>query len=304
MSANCRSAKIALKWSPWCLGSRPTRSCLASSTKKLGAMARRGTVSKSQCCRCSVPIHRASASTHAKQPQLQNGMRTSMSMCAFWPETLWHNLVESPRIASAEFGESSKICVPPRNAAQSSWRRSMWFQIAGTHSGPTLVYSCFSNLIGAPLQHLPNNPESWLCTLPGFAWLTFVSIRINLRSTHFAALGRVNWQTEKRPTITNRMAHFLYCSFWTLDPGHKVLKGVCKKGKSLIHRTHISGTQATGCEQLYNLGRWLWHLSKVSRIGAHWCATSSTGRQREAMLNRTDYPTILQAEIAENIGKL
>ena len=220
------------KWSPWCLGSRPTRSCLASSTK-LGAMARRGTVSKSQCC-SSVPIHRASASTHAKLPQLQNGMRTSMSTCAFCPATLWHNLVECPRIASAEFGESSKICVPPENAAQSSWRRNMWFQTAGTHSGPTLVYSCFSNFIGAPLQHLPNNPESWLCTLPGFAWLTFVSIRIE--NTHCT---------------------FLLFFFWTLDPGHKVLKGVCKKGKSLINRTHISGTQATGCEQLYNLGSWL-----------------------------------------------
>ena len=47
----------------------------------------------------------------------RKGLR--MSMCAFCPANLWY-LVESPRIASAEFGESSKICIPPENAAQSS----------------------------------------------------------------------------------------------------------------------------------------------------------------------------------------
>ena len=124
---NCR------KWSPWCLdGSRPTRSCLVSSTKKLGAVAQEGTVSKSQCWRCSLPIHRAS-STHAKLPQLQNGMRKSM--CAFGPAMCWHNLSENPRIASAEFGESSETWVLP----ESGWRRNMKFRTAGTRPGTTVV---------------------------------------------------------------------------------------------------------------------------------------------------------------------
>ena len=45
------------KWSPIdTLVDRPTRSCRSASSRKLGAMARRGTVSKSQCQNCSVPI--------------------------------------------------------------------------------------------------------------------------------------------------------------------------------------------------------------------------------------------------------
>ena len=61
-----------------------------------------------------------------------------------------------------------------------------------------------------------------------------------------------------------------------------------KKGKGSINRTHISGTQATGCEQRYDRSSWLWQLNKLnksSRIGAYWCASTPTGRQR------TDYPT-------------
>ena len=104
---------------PWF--DQPTRSCRSASwTTKLGAMARLLQMLRSKWCLCW--------KTHAKLPQLgANGMRTSMvEMCAFCPAKLWHKLVESPRIASyPEFGESSKICVWPENAAQSSWRRNM-----------------------------------------------------------------------------------------------------------------------------------------------------------------------------------
>ena len=68
-----------------------------------------------------------------------------------------------------------------------------------------------------------------------------------------------------------------------------VLKGACKKGKSLINRTHISGTRATSCEQLYDRGSWLWQLSKLnklSRIGAYWCASTSTGSATDRLSYR------------------
>ena len=112
------------KWSPGrCLGSISQLGAVDQQLRRSSvAMARKGGL----CADAPFPSCKTAEKPMAKLPQLgANGMRTSMSMCAFCPAKLWHNLVESPRIASAEFGESSKICVRPENAAQSSWRRNM-----------------------------------------------------------------------------------------------------------------------------------------------------------------------------------